>query len=88
MDIFNKLHISYQAKSIVWNGEFRTYNIFIDGETILIENSNFSQLPLQEQLVIVKKFIVKDRQRYKLKEYIKIGWREVQNGQNALQQNL
>ena len=88
MDAFNKLHISYHSKSIIWNGEFRTYNIYIDGETILIENSNFSNLPLKEQLVIVKKFIDKDRRRYKTKEYIKIGWREVQNGQNALQQNL
>lgn len=88
MDIFNKLNISYQAKSIVWNGEFRTYNIFIDGETILMENSNFSHLPLKEQLVIVKKYIDKDRRRYKTKDYIKIGWREVPNGENALQQNL
>ena len=79
MNIFNKLHISYQAKSIALNGEFRTYNLFIDGETILIMNSHFSEIPLNEQFQIVKKFIEKDRLKYQIKEYDNIRWEEVES---------
>jgi hypothetical protein len=88
MDIFNKLHISYQVESVEQKGEFRTFNIFVDGETILIENSNFSQIPLNEQFLIVKKIIEKDRMRYKTKEYINIRWEEVEDIKNALQHRI
>jgi hypothetical protein len=88
MDIFNKLHISYQVESIEQKGEFRTFNVFVDGETILIKNSNFSQIPLNEQFLIVKEFIEKNRLRYKTKEYKNIRWEEVENVKNALQHRI
>lgn len=53
------------------------YDILIHGETILIENTNFSQIPLNEQFLIVKKFIKRDRLGYKDKEYINIRYEEV-----------
>ncbi len=84
MDIFNKLSISYQVESTKQKGEFWTYQIFVDGERILIENSNFSQIPLPEQFEIVKKFIVKDRSRYKTKEYINIRWEEIESLEKTL----
>lgn len=88
MNIFNKLHISYKAKSILENGKFRTYNIFIDGETILIENSNFSEITLNEQFLIVKKFIKKDSLKYKNKECINIRWKEIESVEKALQNSF
>jgi hypothetical protein len=76
MDIFNKLLVSYQVESTQKKGDFRTFNLLIEGEIILIENSNFLLLPLNQQLLIVKKFVDKDRRRYKTKEYVNIRWEE------------
>jgi hypothetical protein len=89
MDIFNKLSISYQVESTEQKGELWNYQIFVEGERILIENSNFSHLELNDQLKIVNKFIEKHRLRYKTKKYINIRWEEIECVEkNALQQRI
>lgn len=76
MDIFNKLKITYKVK-LIKEGEIRTYSILIDGEDILMKNSNFSNLPLNNQYQIVINFIKHDRIRYKTKKFNNVKWIEV-----------
>jgi hypothetical protein len=77
MNIFNKLRITYNVESRSEKNKFNKFTILVDGEDILIKNSNFSQIPLKKQLLIVDSFIVKDRIRYKTKEFIDRKWEEV-----------
>lgn len=82
MDIFNKLKISYEAK--VGKGELMKFSFLVDGEDVLIKKPNFSQISLNEQVIIVDSFIVKHRLRCKTKEFVNRKWEEVENN-NILQ---
>jgi len=78
MNIENSLKISYEVKSKNSNKENLKFSFFVDGEEILIMNSNFSNLNLDDQLLIVNSFIKKDRMRYKTKEFFYQRWEEVE----------
>lgn len=77
MNIENSLKISYKIKSKIQNKEVLRFIFFVDGEEILIKNSNFSNLSLNDQLLIVNSFIEKDRMIDKTKEFFHQKWIEV-----------
>ena len=77
MDIINRLKITYKIKYKLYDKKSFTHTIYIDGERVLMRNSNFSNLSYRKQFEIVKIFVEKDRICFLPKILFKMRWKEV-----------
>ena len=78
MNIFNKLKISYEIESKIIKKKRLKFSFLVDGEEILMKNTDFWQLKLDDQLSIVNSFI--ENHNIKLKSRKRIFnqlWEEV-----------